>query len=97
VIQLGTVGALSEIRPSELIYVKEIMQRDVKTARPESTAKEVVEKMNRFNIGSIVILQKKRTVADRGFEMVPQKRQESPARSTIPRTKCPMDHSLRSS
>jgi CBS domain-containing protein len=59
---LSAAQLLPEIRPSELIYVKEIMQRDVKTARPESTAKEVVEKMNRFNIGSIVILQKKRPV-----------------------------------
>lgn len=61
-ILLVTAEALSEIRPSELIYVKEIMTRDVKTARPDSTVKEVVEKMNRFNIGSIVIVQKKRPI-----------------------------------
>jgi CBS domain-containing protein len=47
---------------SELIFVKEIMQKDVKTARPDSTVKEVVEKMNRFNIGSIVIVQERRPV-----------------------------------
>jgi CBS domain-containing protein len=45
-----------------LIYVKEIMQRDVKTARSESTVKAVVAKMNRFNIGSIVIVQNRRPV-----------------------------------
>jgi CBS domain-containing protein len=42
--------------------VKEIMQRNVKTAHPDSTVKEVVEKMNRFNIGSIVIVQGERPI-----------------------------------
>lgn len=51
------MSQLSEITASELISVKEIMQRDVKTDRPNSTVKQVVEKMNRFNIGSIVIVQ----------------------------------------
>jgi CBS domain-containing protein len=53
---------LAEVQMSELIFVKEIMQKDVKTARPDSTVKEVVEKMNRFNIGSIVIVQERRPV-----------------------------------
>jgi len=35
-------------------------------------------------------------VTDRGFEMVPQKRQESPARSTTSQTKCPMLKDLNS-
>jgi CBS domain-containing protein len=38
------------------------MQRNVKTAHPDSTVKEVVEKMNRFNIGFIVIVQKERPI-----------------------------------
>jgi len=38
------------------------MQRNVKTAHPDSTVKEVVEKMNRFNIGSIVIVQGERPI-----------------------------------
>ena len=51
-----------EGRASELVYVKEIMHSDVKTARPDSSVKEVVEKMNRFDIGSIVIVQKRRPI-----------------------------------
>jgi CBS domain-containing protein len=53
---------LSEVRASELVSVKEIMRMDVKTARPDSTVKEVVEKMNRFNIGSIIIVQERRPI-----------------------------------
>jgi CBS domain-containing protein len=35
---------------------KEIMQTDVKTARPCTSEKRGLEKMNRFNVGSIVIV-----------------------------------------
>ena len=59
---MNTTETLSEIQPLELTYVKEIMQMDVKTARPDPTVKEVVEKMNHFNIGSIVIVEKMRSV-----------------------------------
>ena len=47
---------------SEMVYVKEIMHSDVKTARPDSAVSDVVEKMNRFDIGSIVIVQEKRPI-----------------------------------
>ena len=47
---------------SEMVYVKEIMHSDVKTARPDSAVSHVVEKMNRFDIGSIVIVQEKRPI-----------------------------------
>ena len=43
-----------------MMYVKEIMRSDVKTARPDSTVSEVVEKMNRFGIGSIIVVQERR-------------------------------------
>jgi CBS domain-containing protein len=36
------------------------MQTNVKTAHPDSKVKEVVEKMNHFNIGSIIIVQEKK-------------------------------------
>jgi CBS domain-containing protein len=45
-----------------MVYVKEIMHSDVKTARPDASVREVVEKMNRFNIGSVVIVQEKRPI-----------------------------------
>jgi CBS domain-containing protein len=51
-----------EDRVSELVFVKEIMRSDVKTARPDSAVSHVVEKMNRFDIGSIVIVQEKRPI-----------------------------------
>jgi CBS domain-containing protein len=55
-------GTLSEVRASELVAVMEIMRMDVKTARPDSTVKEVVDKMNRFSIGSIIIVQERRPI-----------------------------------
>jgi len=36
---------VSGVRSSEMMYVKEIMRSDVKTARPDSAVSEVVEKM----------------------------------------------------
>ena len=42
--------------------MKELMRSDVKTARPDSSVREVVAKMNRFDIGSIVIVQERRPI-----------------------------------
>jgi len=53
---------LAQIRTSQMVYVKEIMRSDVKTARPDSNVREVVEKMNRFGIGSIIVVQDARPV-----------------------------------
>jgi CBS domain-containing protein len=49
-------------RASEVVFVKELMRSDVKTARPDSSVREVVAKMNRFDIGSIVIVQERRPI-----------------------------------
>lgn len=49
-------------RISELVSVKEIMRSDVKTARPDSSVREVVEKMDQFDIGSIIIVQERRPI-----------------------------------
>ena len=51
---------MTEIRSREI--VKEIMRSDVKTARPDSSVLEVVEDMNRFNIGSIIVVKGRRPV-----------------------------------
>lgn len=53
---------VAEIRPSDIAYVKELMRSDVKTARPDSSVLEVVEDMNRYNVGSIVVVQGRRPV-----------------------------------
>ena len=45
-----------------MIFVRDIMTKDVKVVRPDSSVKEVVATMNRFNIGSIVVVQGDRPV-----------------------------------
>ena len=47
---------------ASMILVGDIMTRDVKVVRPDSSVKEVVAVMNRFNIGSIVVVQDGRPV-----------------------------------
>ena len=37
------------------LLVRDVMSKDVKTVRPNSTINEVVRKMNKFEIGSIVV------------------------------------------
>lgn len=45
-----------------MILVRDVMTKDVKTVEPDSSIKEVVAAMNRFNIGSIVVVQGDRPV-----------------------------------
>jgi len=40
-----------------MVLVRDIMSKDVKTVRPNSSVKEVAANMNKFNIGSIVVVQ----------------------------------------
>jgi len=44
------------------VIVRDIMSKDVKVVGPDSSVKEVVVAMNRFNIGSIVVVQSGRPV-----------------------------------
>ncbi len=37
------------------LLVRDVMSKDVKTVRPNSTINEVVRKMNKFEIGSIIV------------------------------------------
>jgi CBS domain-containing protein len=53
---------MTEIRPRQGVYVKELMRSDVKTARPDSSVLEVVEDMNRYGVGSVVVVQGRRPV-----------------------------------
>jgi len=45
-----------------IVLVRDVMTKDVKTVEPDSSIKEVVAAMNRFNIGSIVVVQGDRPV-----------------------------------
>jgi len=40
-----------------MVLVRDVMTKDVKVVRPDSSVKEVVTTMNKFNIGSIVVVQ----------------------------------------
>ena len=40
-----------------MVLVKDVMSKDVKVVQPNSRVREVVANMNKFNIGSIVVVQ----------------------------------------
>lgn len=44
------------------VIVRDVMSKDVKVVGPDSSVKEVVAAMNRFNIGSIVVVEGDRPV-----------------------------------
>ncbi|MEM3694959.1 MAG: CBS domain-containing protein [Candidatus Bathyarchaeia archaeon] len=45
-----------------IVLVRDIMSRDVRVVRPDTTVKEVVATMNKFDIGSIIVVQGDRPV-----------------------------------
>lgn len=45
-----------------VILVRDIMSRDVKTARPDSLISDVISKMNKIRIGSVVVVQGRKPV-----------------------------------
>ena len=45
-----------------IIIVRDVMSRDVKVVRPDTTMKEVVATMNKFGIGSMIVVQGERPV-----------------------------------
>ncbi len=45
-----------------IVLVRDVMTKDVKVVRPDTSMKEVVATMNKFNIGSIVVVQGERPV-----------------------------------
>ncbi len=47
---------------SGTLLVRDVMTADVKTVRPFSTVRDVVRKMNRFGIGSVVVVEEDRPV-----------------------------------
>jgi CBS domain-containing protein len=47
---------------ASIVLVRDIMSRDVRVVRPDTSMKEVVATMNKFNIGSIIVMQANRPV-----------------------------------
>lgn len=45
-----------------IILIRDVMSKDVKAVRPDSSVKDVVAAMNRFNVGSIIVVQGGRPV-----------------------------------
>jgi CBS domain-containing protein len=45
-----------------IVLVRDVMSKDVKVVRPDTLVKEVVATMNKFNIGSVVVVQADRPV-----------------------------------
>lgn len=45
-----------------VVLVRDVMSKDVKVVRPDTSVKEVVATMNKFDIGSIVVVQGDRPV-----------------------------------
>lgn len=45
-----------------IVVVRDVMTKDVKVVRPDTLVKEVVATMNKFDIGSIVVVQSDRPV-----------------------------------
>ncbi len=44
------------------ILVKDIMSKDVRVVRPDTSAQEIVATLNKFNIGSVIVVQKDKPV-----------------------------------
>jgi CBS domain-containing protein len=47
---------------ASIILVRDLMSKEVKVVRPDTTVKEVVATMNKFDIGSIIVVQGERPV-----------------------------------
>ncbi len=47
---------------SGLIIVRDIMSRNIKTVRPDDTSLDAVRKMNKFRIGSVIVINSGRPV-----------------------------------
>ena len=45
-----------------IVLVRDVMSKNVRVVRPDSSVREVVATMNKFNIGSVVVVQGERPV-----------------------------------
>ena len=47
---------------ASMVLVRDVMSKDVRVVRPDTTAQEIVATMNKFNIGSVIVVQGERPV-----------------------------------
>lgn len=47
---------------ASMVLVRDVMSIDVKVVRPDTSVKEIVATMNKFDVGSIVVVQSERPV-----------------------------------
>jgi len=47
---------------ASIVPVRDVMSKDVKVVRPDTSVKEVIATMNKFDIGSIIVVQGERPV-----------------------------------
>ena len=47
---------------ASLVLIREIMSKDVKVVRPDTTAQEIVATMNKFDTSSVIVVQGERPV-----------------------------------
>jgi CBS domain-containing protein len=45
-----------------IVLIRDVMSKDVRVVRPDTTVREVVATMNKFDIGSIIVVQGERPV-----------------------------------
>jgi CBS domain-containing protein len=53
---------LGVVEVAGIVLVRDVMTKNVKVVRPDSSVKEVVAAMNKFDIGSVVVVQSQRPV-----------------------------------
>ncbi|MEM3752349.1 MAG: CBS domain-containing protein [Candidatus Bathyarchaeia archaeon] len=52
----------AKLRMAGIVLVRDVMSKDVRVVRPDTTVREVVATMNKFDIGSIIVVQGDRPV-----------------------------------
>ncbi len=57
-----SIDGWRDSRMAGIVLVRDVMSKDVKVVRPDTLVKEVVATMNKYDIGSIVIVQGSRPV-----------------------------------
>jgi CBS domain-containing protein len=47
---------------ASMVLVKDIMSKDIRLVRPDTSAQEIVATLNKFNINSVIVVQKEKPV-----------------------------------
>ncbi|MEM3566618.1 MAG: CBS domain-containing protein [Candidatus Bathyarchaeia archaeon] len=59
---MGSIHSLEVAGLAGIVLVRDVMSKNVRVVRPDSSVKEVVATMNKFDIGSVVVVQGDRPV-----------------------------------